>query len=66
MRNAVILHISQAKRQGEERPNVNLLDGTRNGKNSEGKEIWTKATNNRGNYYIWRQLVYFDKPTSSL
>lgn len=28
--------------------NVNLLDGTRNGKNSEGKEIWTKATNNRG------------------
>lgn len=28
--------------------NVNLLDGTRNGKNSEGKEIWTKTTNNRG------------------
>jgi hypothetical protein len=28
--------------------NVNLLDGTRNGMNSEGKEIWTKTTNNRG------------------
>lgn len=28
--------------------NVNLLDGTRSGKNSEGKEIWTKTTNNRG------------------
>lgn len=28
--------------------NVNLLDGTRNGKNSEGTEIWTKTTNDRG------------------
>lgn len=28
--------------------NVNLLDGTRNGMNSEGKEIWTKTTNNKG------------------
>jgi hypothetical protein len=28
--------------------NVNLLDGTRNGMNSEGKEIWTKSTDNRG------------------
>lgn len=42
--------------------NVNLLDGTRNGKNSEGKEIWTKATNNRGTITFGDNLFTLTSP----
>lgn len=42
--------------------NVNLLDGTRNGKNSEGKEIWTKTTNNRGTITFGDNLFTLTSP----
>lgn len=48
--------------------NVNLLDGTRNGKNSEGKEIWTGKSDGFGTISIGDNLFTFasDKYDSKL